>query len=258
MFVKMALEIWKWRLSWPLCIFSMSVGNDFQLPRKNQGVRHFQCPECPAPTGDRLRWTSAAGPGRRGASRNRVWTQDGAASMGQRGGFISRLLILLNESGGLSRFLIDRFVHERLLLASSSQRRGRRLVWIELHLEDSKQCCRRGIIAHQRDKIDQPRRPYLMASRPRSNRHVARRAYRRSAHRLARPRHYRSRDLAPGRHRLTRAGPRKSAGCAKVKPSPGVPVSRGLSARMSPRKLFNAPGSRSTASRRVGSGLQRY
>jgi len=44
MFMKMALYIWKWRFAWPLRIFSMPVGNDFQQPRGNQGMRHFQCP----------------------------------------------------------------------------------------------------------------------------------------------------------------------------------------------------------------------
>jgi hypothetical protein len=60
--------------------------------------------------------------------------------------------ILLNESGGSSRLLIDGFGHEGL---SSSQRQERRLVWIELHVEGGEQCCRRGIIAHQGDKFDQ-------------------------------------------------------------------------------------------------------
>jgi len=49
-------------VSWPLRIFSMSVGNDFQQPRGNQETRHFQCSACPPSTGDGLRWTSPAGP----------------------------------------------------------------------------------------------------------------------------------------------------------------------------------------------------
>jgi hypothetical protein len=42
MSVEMALDIWKWRFSGPLRIFSMSVGNDFQQPLRNEGARHFQ------------------------------------------------------------------------------------------------------------------------------------------------------------------------------------------------------------------------
>jgi hypothetical protein len=42
-----------------------------------------------------------------------------------------------------------------VVFRSSWLRQEWRLIWIELHVEDSKQCCRRGIIAHQRDKIDQ-------------------------------------------------------------------------------------------------------
>jgi hypothetical protein len=56
MFVKMALEIWKCWFPWPLRIFSMSVENDFQQPRENQGTRHFQCPACPP-----LRGTACVG-----------------------------------------------------------------------------------------------------------------------------------------------------------------------------------------------------
>jgi hypothetical protein len=47
MFAEMALEIWKWRFPWPFCIFSASVGNDFQQrPRKSRNapfsnVQHF-------------------------------------------------------------------------------------------------------------------------------------------------------------------------------------------------------------------------
>jgi hypothetical protein len=37
----------------------------------------------------------------------------------------------------------------------SSQRERRRLTRIELHVEDSEKRCCPGIIAHQRDKIDQ-------------------------------------------------------------------------------------------------------
>src|SRR5438876_10699152 len=50
-----AFEIWKWRFPWPIRIFSMSVENDFRQPHGNQGMRHFQRPACPPPTGDRLR-----------------------------------------------------------------------------------------------------------------------------------------------------------------------------------------------------------
>jgi hypothetical protein len=50
------------------CIFSISAGNDFQQARGNQGMRHFQMSSMSAPTGDDLRWTSPAGPGRGGAS----------------------------------------------------------------------------------------------------------------------------------------------------------------------------------------------
>src|SRR5712671_6990999 len=51
MSVKMALEIWKWRLSWTSSISSRSVGNDFQKPLGNEVFRHFQCPTFPPPTG---------------------------------------------------------------------------------------------------------------------------------------------------------------------------------------------------------------
>ena len=52
MSVEMTLETWKWRLPWPLCISGMSAGNDFQQPRGNQGMRHFQMSSTSAPTGD--------------------------------------------------------------------------------------------------------------------------------------------------------------------------------------------------------------
>ena len=41
MSAEMALEIWKWRLSWTSSISSSPVGNDFQQPRGNQSFRHF-------------------------------------------------------------------------------------------------------------------------------------------------------------------------------------------------------------------------
>ena len=41
MSAEMALDIWKWQLSWTSSIFSRSVGNDFQEPRGNQSFRHF-------------------------------------------------------------------------------------------------------------------------------------------------------------------------------------------------------------------------
>jgi len=65
MSAEMALDIWKWRFSWPLRIFSASVGNDFQRPRGNQGLRHFQCPACPPPTGGRPPLDIAGRPSRR-------------------------------------------------------------------------------------------------------------------------------------------------------------------------------------------------
>src|ERR1700730_7297864 len=52
MSVKMALEIWKWRVPWTTTISSRSVGNDFQQPLGNEVFRHFQCPTFPPPTGD--------------------------------------------------------------------------------------------------------------------------------------------------------------------------------------------------------------
>jgi hypothetical protein len=60
MCARMLLDIWKCWFPWPLRIFSMSVGNNFQQPRENRGMRHFQCPAHPPPTGDGLRWTSPA------------------------------------------------------------------------------------------------------------------------------------------------------------------------------------------------------
>jgi hypothetical protein len=56
----LALDIWKCRFSWPLRISSMPIGNDFQQPRGNQGVRYFQMSSTSSPTGDSLRWTSPA------------------------------------------------------------------------------------------------------------------------------------------------------------------------------------------------------
>jgi hypothetical protein len=53
MFVKMALEIRKCWFPWPLRIFSMSVGNDFQHPRENQEMRHFQMSSMSTPYGGR-------------------------------------------------------------------------------------------------------------------------------------------------------------------------------------------------------------
>jgi hypothetical protein len=41
-FMEIALEMWKWRLPWPFCIFSMSAGNDFQRLCGNQWFCHFQ------------------------------------------------------------------------------------------------------------------------------------------------------------------------------------------------------------------------
>jgi hypothetical protein len=58
--MKMALEIWKWQLPWPLRISSVSVGNDFQQARGNQEMRHFQMSSTSTPTGDSLRWKSPA------------------------------------------------------------------------------------------------------------------------------------------------------------------------------------------------------
>jgi len=42
MSVEMALEIWKWRLSWTSSISSRAVGNDFQEARGNKRNRDFQ------------------------------------------------------------------------------------------------------------------------------------------------------------------------------------------------------------------------
>ena len=53
MSVEMALEIWKWRLSWTSSISSRSVGNDFQQPLGNEGSDHFQMSSISTPTGDR-------------------------------------------------------------------------------------------------------------------------------------------------------------------------------------------------------------
>src|SRR6266851_7436602 len=44
MSAQMALEMWKWRLSWTSSISSRSVGNDFQQALGNEAFRHFQCP----------------------------------------------------------------------------------------------------------------------------------------------------------------------------------------------------------------------
>jgi hypothetical protein len=52
MFVKMALEIWKWWFPWPLRIFNTSVGNDFQQPLENEAFRYFQMFSISTPTGD--------------------------------------------------------------------------------------------------------------------------------------------------------------------------------------------------------------
>jgi hypothetical protein len=38
---------------------------------------------------------------------------------------------------------------------SSWQRQGRRLIWIELHVESNEKCCCPSIIAHESDEIDQ-------------------------------------------------------------------------------------------------------
>jgi hypothetical protein len=51
MSMEIALDIWKWRFLWPLRISSMSVGNDFQRPRGNQGFRHFQMSSISTPYG---------------------------------------------------------------------------------------------------------------------------------------------------------------------------------------------------------------
>jgi len=53
MTMKMVLEIRKWRFPWPLGIFSTSVGNDFQQPRGNQEMRHFQMSSMSTPYGGR-------------------------------------------------------------------------------------------------------------------------------------------------------------------------------------------------------------
>ena len=66
MSMEIALDIWKWQFPRLLRIFSSSVGNNFQQSRGNQGTRHFQMSSISTPTGDGLRWTSPAGPGRRG------------------------------------------------------------------------------------------------------------------------------------------------------------------------------------------------
>ena len=49
--MEMALDIWKWRLSWTSSIFSRSFGNDFQKPRGNQGSRHFHISTISTPYG---------------------------------------------------------------------------------------------------------------------------------------------------------------------------------------------------------------
>jgi len=51
MSVEIALEIWKWRLSWTLCISGGSVGNDFQQPLGNEGFRDFQMSSTSTPYG---------------------------------------------------------------------------------------------------------------------------------------------------------------------------------------------------------------
>jgi hypothetical protein len=53
MSMKIALEMWKWRLPWPLCNFSMSAGNDFQRLCGNQGFCHFQMFSISTPYGGR-------------------------------------------------------------------------------------------------------------------------------------------------------------------------------------------------------------
>jgi hypothetical protein len=50
---EMALDIWKWRFTWPLRIFSISVGNDFQQPRGNERFGHFQISSTSTPYGGR-------------------------------------------------------------------------------------------------------------------------------------------------------------------------------------------------------------
>ena len=52
MSAEMALDIWKWRLSWTSSIFSRSFGNDFQEPRGNQSFRHFHMSTISTPYGD--------------------------------------------------------------------------------------------------------------------------------------------------------------------------------------------------------------
>jgi hypothetical protein len=64
MSMEMGLDIWKWRFARPCRISSISVGNDFQEPRENHGMRHFQMSSMSTPTGDGVRWTSPADPGR--------------------------------------------------------------------------------------------------------------------------------------------------------------------------------------------------
>jgi putative NADPH-quinone reductase len=52
MSVEMALEIWKWRLSWTSSISGRSVGNDFSSLVEIRETAISTCPPFPPPTGD--------------------------------------------------------------------------------------------------------------------------------------------------------------------------------------------------------------
>jgi hypothetical protein len=51
--MEIAVEIWKWRLSWTSSISSNSIGNDFQQPLGNEGFRYFHMSSTSTPTGNR-------------------------------------------------------------------------------------------------------------------------------------------------------------------------------------------------------------
>jgi hypothetical protein len=51
MSAEMALDTWKWRLSWTFSISNGPLGNDFQQPCGNQSFRHFQMSSTSTPYG---------------------------------------------------------------------------------------------------------------------------------------------------------------------------------------------------------------